>query len=149
MAVFFLHRAARCAIRDTGGCAAGSRTRERSLRHKIRSMPRKPHPQDSRLSAVSPSRATAFTQLIKSPTGISAPSQLITPRSASNGAPPARQKWPSFAGSFLTNNKRAPESKFRCSFIAVALTGSACQGRPSIEKATPFQSKISIRPEPA
>ena len=53
MAVFFLHRAARCAIRDTGGCAAGSRTRERSLRHKIRSMPRKPHPQDSRLSAES------------------------------------------------------------------------------------------------
>lgn len=35
--------------------------RERSSRHKIRSMPRKPHPQDSRLSAVSPSRATAFT----------------------------------------------------------------------------------------
>ena len=35
-----------------------SRTRERSSRHKIRSMPRKPHPQDSRLSAVSPSRAS-------------------------------------------------------------------------------------------
>ena len=69
MAVFFLHRAARCAIRDTGGCAAGSCTRERSSRHKIRSMPRKPHPQDSRLSAVSPSRATAFTPTHKIPDG--------------------------------------------------------------------------------
>ena len=69
MAVFFLHRAARCAIRDTGGCAAGSRTRERGSRHKIRSMSRKPHPQDSRLSAVSPSRATAFTPTHKIPDG--------------------------------------------------------------------------------
>ncbi len=56
-------------IRDTGDCAAGSRTRERSSRHKIRSMTRKPHPQDSRLSAVSPSRATAFTPTHKIPDG--------------------------------------------------------------------------------
>ena len=69
MAVFFLHRAAGCAIRDTGGCAAGSRTRERSSRHKIRSMPRKPHPQDSRLSAASPLRASAFALPHKIPNG--------------------------------------------------------------------------------
>ena len=43
--------------------------RERSSRHKIRSMPRKPHPQDSRLSAASPLRASAFALPHKIPNG--------------------------------------------------------------------------------
>ena len=57
MAVFFVTGHV---MRDTGGSAAVSRTRERSSQYKISGLPRKPHPQDSRLSAASPSRASAF-----------------------------------------------------------------------------------------
>lgn len=66
MAVFFVTGHV---MRDTGGSAAVSRTRERSSQYKISGLPRKPHPQDSRLSAASPSRATAFTPTHKIPDG--------------------------------------------------------------------------------
>lgn len=53
MKIFFSGRIPR----DIGGSAAVSRNRERSSRHKISGLPRKPHPQDSRLTAASPPRA--------------------------------------------------------------------------------------------
>ena len=55
--------------RDTGGSAAVSRHRERSSRHKISGLPRKPHPQDSRLSSASPPRASACALPHKIPNG--------------------------------------------------------------------------------
>ena len=66
MAVFFVTGHV---MRDTGGSAAVSRTRERSSQHKISGLLRKPHPQDSRLSAASPPRASACALSHKIPNG--------------------------------------------------------------------------------